>query len=197
MTTPHKARKANNPNRSGLDVGSTANSLNFPESGWWGIILSAVKFLIQILIGLLMVGCGKKQSTNTNQGNNTLVIPPNQKAEKETPPKGDDKNSTSEKPTKDLTAEEQKVIGSYVRKTGSKTRKLGLLENGKVESYLDGDKVREGSWKMAGNEVHINLIGVSVWRIESNGDLTAVASIKDEKREEAPIDRQATFKKIK
>ena len=156
-----------------------------------------MKVLIPILIGLLVVGCGKKQSTNTNQGNNTLVIPPNQKAEKETPPKGDDKNSTSEKPTKDLTAEEQKVIGSYVRKSGSKTRKLGLLENGKVESYLDDDKVREGSWMIAGNEVHINLIGVSVWRIESNGDLTAVASIKDEKREEAPIDRQATFKKIK
>jgi hypothetical protein len=30
--------------------------LNFPESGWWGRILSAMKVLISIIIGLLVVG---------------------------------------------------------------------------------------------------------------------------------------------
>ena len=35
------------------------NSLNFSESGWWGRILSAMKVLIPILIGLLVVGGGK------------------------------------------------------------------------------------------------------------------------------------------
>ncbi|MDE0597336.1 MAG: hypothetical protein OSB65_19000, partial [Roseibacillus sp.] len=33
---------------------STTNSLNFPESGWWGRILSAMKGLISIVIGLLV-----------------------------------------------------------------------------------------------------------------------------------------------
>ena len=41
MATPHRARKANNPNRSGLDAGSTANSLNFSESEWWGRIFTS------------------------------------------------------------------------------------------------------------------------------------------------------------
>ena len=43
-------------------VVSTVNSLNFSESGWWGRILSAMKVLIPIVIGLLVVGCGKKTS---------------------------------------------------------------------------------------------------------------------------------------
>ena len=155
-----------------------------------------MKTLIPILIGLMVVGCGKgNQTANTNEGNNTPEKSSKKEAGKSTPSKGDDKNSNKTKPSKEITKED--VVGSYVRKSGSKTRKLGLLENGKVESYLDDDKVREGSWMIAGNEVHINLIGVSVWRIESNGDLTAVARIKDEKREEAPIDRQTTFKKTK
>jgi hypothetical protein len=34
-------------------------SLNFSESGWWGRILSAMKVLIPIVIGLMVVGCGK------------------------------------------------------------------------------------------------------------------------------------------
>ena len=37
--------------------------LNFPESGWRGRILSAMKVLIPILIGLfVLVGCGEKTS---------------------------------------------------------------------------------------------------------------------------------------
>ena len=43
-------------------VGSTTNSMNFSESGWSGRILSAMKVLIPIVIGLLVVGCGKKTS---------------------------------------------------------------------------------------------------------------------------------------
>jgi hypothetical protein len=35
------------------------NSLNFSESGWWGRILSEMKILIPIVIGLLVVG-GRK-----------------------------------------------------------------------------------------------------------------------------------------
>ena len=36
------------------------------ESGWWGRILSEMKLLIPILIGLLVVGCGKKTRKPNN-----------------------------------------------------------------------------------------------------------------------------------
>ena len=65
-----------------------------------------MKTLIPILIGLLVVGCGEEQSTNTTEGNNTPVTPAKQKVEKETPSKGNDKNSTTAKLVKELTAEE-------------------------------------------------------------------------------------------
>ena len=39
--------------------------LNFSESGWWCRILSEMKALITILIGLLVVGCGEKESHKT------------------------------------------------------------------------------------------------------------------------------------
>jgi len=44
-----------------LTVVSTTNSLNFSESGWWGRIFSAMKVLIPIVIGLLVVGCGESK----------------------------------------------------------------------------------------------------------------------------------------
>ena len=44
-----------------------------------------MKALIPILIGLLVVGCGEKQSTNTNDGNNTPEKPAKKNVEKETP----------------------------------------------------------------------------------------------------------------
>ena len=37
--------------------------LNFSESRWWGGILSEMKVLISILIGLLIVGCGKEKQS--------------------------------------------------------------------------------------------------------------------------------------
>ena len=64
---------------------SGENHLNFSESRWWGSILSEMKILIPILIGLLVVGCGKKeQPTDTNQGNNTPAKTAKQNVE-ETP----------------------------------------------------------------------------------------------------------------
>ena len=53
--------------------------------------------MVPNFIGLLVVGCGEKQSTNTNESNNAPVKTAKKKAEKEAPSKGDDKNSTSEK----------------------------------------------------------------------------------------------------
>jgi len=44
-----------------------------------------MKILIPILICLLVVGCGKEQSTKTDQGNKTSVIAAKKNVEKETP----------------------------------------------------------------------------------------------------------------
>ena len=63
-----------------------------------------MKVLISIVIGLLVVGCGKKQSTNTNGSNNTPEKSAKKNAEKETPSKNKD---GAAKPVKDLTAEEK------------------------------------------------------------------------------------------
>jgi len=71
-----------------------------------------MKVLIPIVIGLLVVGCGKKQSTNTNDGNSTPEKPAKQKEVKETPSKGEDKNSTTAKTIKDLTLEEVEKIAA-------------------------------------------------------------------------------------
>ena len=41
-----------------------------------------MKVLIPIVIGLLVVGCGKKQSTNTNEGSNIPTKPAKKKSKK-------------------------------------------------------------------------------------------------------------------
>jgi len=89
-----------------------------------------MKTLIPILIGLLVVGCGEKQSGNTNESNNTPEKSAKKKVEKETPSKVDDKNSTTAKLVKELTAEEfvTEVIKS-------------LADGGKQMSFDLSDKV--------------------------------------------------------
>ena len=154
-----------------------------------------MKTLIPILIGLLVVGCGKKQSTNTNGSNNTPEKSAKKKVEKETPSKEDGKNSTSEKPTKELTKEE--VVGTYEGK-GEGTVKFVLHENEKVELFENGNKFLEGTWKMVGKETHLDCKSIIlVIKIEPNGDLNLIARIRNSKREEIAKDPQKTLKKIK
>jgi len=57
-----------------------------------------MKTLIPILIGLLVVGCGEKQSGNTNESNNTPEKSAKKNEEKETPSKGKDNDGTTAKP---------------------------------------------------------------------------------------------------
>jgi internalin A len=68
-----KLSRVVNPKSESMEASSGLPKYCFPESGWWGRILSAMKVLIPILIGLLVVGCGKEQSTNTTEGNNTAT----------------------------------------------------------------------------------------------------------------------------
>ena len=130
-----------------------------------------MKVLITILIGLLVVGCGKGKETKTK----TKVV---------------DNNAT--KPAKELTLEE-KFVGSY---EWGETGKVHFLENGKAELYIDGKRTFEWKWKIVGNEVHAAGDLVAVYRIETNGDLTQIAEIEGGKRTDFPKG-QMTLKKIK
>ena len=162
-----------------------------------------MKVLIPILIGLLVVGCGKaKQPASTNQSNNTPEKPAKQKPEKETPSKGDDKNSTSAKPVKELTLRE-KVIGTYeleLKKFGE-TQRYVLLDNSTVEYYLDGKKEEaEHKWSIVDKEVHIERENraVSVFSINKDESITGIATIdEDGKRKEILKENQYTRGKIK
>ena len=82
---------------------------------------------ITLIIGLLVVGCGETypppmppEKTDTNES---------------TPTTNTNKvDGTTEKPVKELTAEE-KVVGTYEAKVDKRTFKGVFLENGKAESY--------------------------------------------------------------
>ena len=158
-----------------------------------------MKTLISILIGLLVVGCGKKQSNHTNEGNNAPVKPAKKKVGETTPSKSDDNNSTEIKPVKEPTLEE-KVVGTYEVKIEEDTITFVLLENGKHEAYVNGESWKKAevkvTWKMVGKEVHIGeKYSQDVYKIEPNGDLTHIADIVDGMRTDQK--NQSTIKKIK
>ena len=143
-----------------------------------------MKALISILIGLLVVGCGKKQSTNTNEGNNTPVI----RAKQKTP--------------KELTLRER-VVGTYeleLKKFGE-TQRYVLLDNSTVEYYLNGKKEEaKHKWSIVDKEVHIERENraVSVFSINKDESITGIATIdEDGKRKEILKEHQYTRKKIK
>ena len=129
-----------------------------------------MKNLITILILLVAAGCGKTEiETKTETG------------------------KTEKKPL----SPEEKLVGTYEAKDEVVTLKVVLHDNGKFEAYLKGEKDGEGTWKLVGKEVHAVIPNVTlvVWKIEPNGDLTLIARIADNKREEAPS--QITLKKVK
>ena len=85
------------------------------------------------------------------------------------------------------------VDGTYERidPLGGFTVKQVFLENGKFESYVNGENsLMDGTWKIAGKEVYVerkvsptNPLGTGiVFNIEPDGDLTLNAEIKYGKR---------------
>ena len=82
-----------------------------------------MKVLIPILIGLLVVGCGKQEQTDTNES---------------TPTTNTNKvNGTTANPVKVLTAEENKVVGTYEIKKGE-----SLMHSGGVQELWECMKIR-------------------------------------------------------
>ena len=140
---------------------------------------------IVLIIGLLVVGCGKQEQTDVNES---------------TPTTNTNKvNHTTEKPVKELTLEE-KVVGTYEGKIDGYAVRLALLDNGVLENYEDGKKRDEAKWKIVDGDIHCpnqgSVTGVLI--INKDGSLSTIARIgKDGKRRDIPKEDQLTFKKIK
>ena len=149
---------------------------------------------ITLIIGLLVVGCGKQEQTDANKSTpttNTNEVD------------GATENPTQTvgvTPVKELTLEE-KVVGTYEIKEGEYTYRVVLLETGIVEKYRNGKKHdEEDKWKIVDGEIQIvDKDGdILVLRINKDESITGIATIdKDGKREDAPKEEQATLKKIK
>ena len=124
---------------------------------------------ITLIIGLLVVGCGKQEQT------------------------------TTEKPVKELTAEEKKVVGTYEMEGGGDTFSAVFLDNGIIENYKNGIREEEeDKWKIVDGELHIiHERGIAVFIINKDGNITGIADIEDGKREDFPKENQHTIKKIK
>ena len=139
-----------------------------------------MKNLISLIIGLLVMGCGKQEQTDTNES---------------TPTTNTNKvDGTTAKPVKELTKED--VAGTYEHKDkAGRSFKLILLGNGIVEGYTNGKKnQRKDNWKIINKEIHFNEM---VCGINEDGTFTMIAIIFNGKREELPKEDQVTFKKIK
>ena len=129
---------------------------------------------------------------------------------KGTSSKGDDNNSTTSKPVtytnaaksvKELTLRD-KIVGEYESKIGGNTLRFVFLDNGIAEGYHNGKKrEEEGKWKLTKeDELHDTYANgnILVFSINKDGSITIIARIDAVgKREEAPKDKQMTFKKIK
>ena len=129
---------------------------------------------IVLIIGLLVVGCGKQEQT------------------------------TTEKPVKELTAEEKKVVGTYEHEfTGTIAKqRLVFQENGKVERGRSYGEDAEGKWSVVDGEIHIewengeSFLG-PLWlmRVNTDTSITLIAHIRDGKR--IAHGRERTHKKTK
>ena len=151
---------------------------------------------ITLIIGLLVVGCGKQEQADTNES---------------TPTTNTNKvDGTTEKPVKELTAEEKKVVGTYEHKFAGTVAKQRLVfeENGGVKLFRSHGKDIECKWFVVDGEIQIHPSqwergGIDVYRINTDDNnatkpitsITQIAGIRDGKRRD--YGRERTHEKIK
>jgi len=153
-----------------------------------------MKVLISILIGLLVMGCGKTEPLGSGSEYNAGLAT--------------DQNTTKAEPAKELSLEE-KVVGAYksdghkgnVDKAGNKLFEYGmdLLNDGTFVHYMNGEKTFEGRWEIKGSEIHQILEGgmVAIYRLNPDMSLTNAESLLDETLLKIPEGIQYTYTKIK
>ena len=154
-----------------------------------------MKTLISILF-MMLVGCATTPTKESVTGEEVKIFRCLTEKELNTVTNN---NGTTAKPVKELTPEENKAVGEYeLVDADGNTTKLVLLENGKVEIYFNDEKIDEATWKIVGKEVHVGSEKErAVFKVEPNGDLTCIASIRGGKRTELPNEAQGTWKKVK
>ena len=173
-----------------------------------------MRTLIPILIGLLVVGCGKKAPTAQPDAEYTEDTP---NPKNETPPESDGKdgNAAIYKNLKEEIGElkeETSNFKSQYKKLTLKERVAGSYEpygdfepgfckyvfheNGKFEHWQNGKIVEASKWKIVGKEIYVDDFesDTYIYIIESNGNLTEIAVISDGKRQGLPKGR---YKKLK
>jgi len=167
-----------------------------------------MRILALMILGLMVVGCGKpeteKLEAELNEKQSNIEAKRAALDAEVGKLKTDlEVGGTVQRLNRELTAEEEKLVGSYEVKSRDTTSKLVLLKNGKSEFSTNGEKKKDGTWEMPllrfelGKEVHVGYENSkSFYKIEPNGDLTEIANIVDGEREEVPK-VQTTFTKIK
>ena len=92
----------------------------------------------------------------------------------------------------------EKVAGTYESRRPNDIWRIILLENGALETYLNGEKHGEYLWKIAGEEIHVEAKGSRgrIYKINSDGSLTSIAYLDEGKRIDRPEDKQAIYKRI-
>ena len=142
---------------------------------------------ITLIIGLLVMGCGKQEQTDANESTPTTNT--------------NEVSGTTEKPVKELTKEEKKVVGTYEMKEGEDILKLVFLENGVYEFYENGKKDYEDKWSIVDGEIHVFLdkmsYMISVSRINKDNSYSMIAVIIEGKRTDFSKEYQLTYNKIK
>ena len=140
---------------------------------------------ITLIAGLLVVGCGKQEQADTNESTPTTNT--------------NEVSGTTEKPVKELTKEEKKVVGTYEMKEGEDILKLVFLENGVYEFYENGKKDYEDKWSIVDGEIHVKVDNgtIVVWRINKDKSITSNSVIVRGERTDEPKEDQRTYKKLK
>lgn len=139
---------------------------------------------ITLIIGLLVVGCGKQEQTDANESTPTTNT--------------NEVSGTTEKPAKELTKED--VVGTYEAKKEGRTAGVIFLENGVIEIYENGKKRELDKWSISKEgEIHVELEdgAIGVYRINKDGSLNYIAAIVDGKSRGVPKPQQPTYKRIK
>ena len=147
-----------------------------------------MRILALMILGLLVVGCGKQEQADANESTPTTNT---NKAD-----------GTTEKPVKELTPEQKQkalrdsAVGTYEGKDVGDT--IVFLDNGVLEAYEDGEKEEEGKWKIINKEIYLEIDDEHGFlKINKDGSLTAIARIRDGERKDISKENQYTFKKIK
>ena len=103
-----------------------------------------------------------------------------------------------------LTLEEQKalrdsVVGEYEHKDENEyTWKMVLLENGLLETYLDGINPIKSKWSIVNGLIHVDYSPIIyVFRINRDTSITRIVGIDNGKRFDLLKPDIDTFKKIK